>query len=81
MSVAEIQEFYVSVGRQMFEPAILLQRLKNLYRADPLQAVLEKTFGDANLTPQNLRCLLLVVTRNITTDSAWPISSKSGRNL
>ncbi len=75
MSVAEIQEFYVSVGRQMFEPAILLQRLKNLYRADPLQAVLEKTFGDANLTPQNLRCLLLVVTRNITTDSAWPISS------
>lgn len=74
-SVAEIQTFYTNVGRQMFEPAALLHRLKSLYTADPLQVELGKTFGDADLTPQNLRCLLLVVTRNVTTDSAWPISS------
>lgn len=75
MSVAEIQDFYVSTGNQMFEPAALLTRLKNFYNADPLKAKLKKTFGDANLMPDNLRCLLLVVTRNVTTDSAWPISS------
>jgi hypothetical protein len=75
MSIAEIQAFYVNVGRQMFEPSCLLERLKSLYKADPLQVELEQTFGTADLTPHNLRCLLLVVTRNVTTDSAWPISS------
>ncbi len=28
-----------------------------------------------NLEPNNLKCLLLVVTKNVTTDSPWPISS------
>jgi hypothetical protein len=37
---------------------------------------LKNTFGaDTNLLPENLKCLLLVVTRNVTTDSPWPISS------
>ena len=30
---------------------------------------------DADLKPENLKTLLLVVTRNVTTDSPWPISS------
>jgi hypothetical protein len=40
-----------------------------------LQQKLETTFGSATLMPENLQCLLLVVTRNATTDSPWPISS------
>jgi hypothetical protein len=40
-----------------------------------LQAKLQSTFGTANLMPENLFCLLLVVTRNSTTDSPWPVSS------
>jgi hypothetical protein len=76
MSVKEVESFYVTVGPQMFEPSELLHRLSSLYKADPLQAKLEATFGAArDLMPANLRCLLMVVTRNVTTDSPWPISS------
>jgi hypothetical protein len=33
-------------------------------------------FGrDTNLEPDNLKCLFLAVTKNVTTDSPWPISS------
>lgn len=33
-------------------------------------------FGEeTNLEPRHLKCLLLVVTQNITTGSPWPISS------
>lgn len=75
MSVAEVQTFYVSAGPHMFEHAELLQRLSNFYRADPLRNLLEATFDSANLLPEHLQCLLLVVTRNVTTDSPWPVSS------
>ena len=37
---------------------------------------MQAVFGpETNLEPDNLRCLLLVVTKNVTTDSPWPISS------
>jgi patatin-like phospholipase/acyl hydrolase len=75
MSVEEVQAFYVDAGPQMFESSELLRRLSSLYKADPLQAKLQATFGALDLAPANLRCLLLVVTRNVTTDSPWPISS------
>jgi hypothetical protein len=75
MSVADIQNFYVSVGPKMFESSSLLDRLSSLYKSGPLQQKLEATFGSATLMPENLQCLLLVVTRNATTDSPWPISS------
>jgi hypothetical protein len=75
MSVAEIQNFYVEAGPKMFESSNLLERLSSLYRSGPLQSLLAQTFGNDNLMPEHLRCLLLVVTRNVTTDSPWPISS------
>ena len=41
-----------------------------------LKEELQKTFGaNTTLKPDDLECLLLAVTRNRTTDSAWPISS------
>lgn len=76
MSVAELLDFYVSVGPQMFDRAAIWNRWKHLYDADPLQRKLQEVFGaDTDLFPASLRCLLLVVTRNSTTDSPWPISS------
>jgi uncharacterized protein len=76
MSVAELTEFYRSNGKQMFEHASLIERVKNFYTADPLKDQLRTVFGPArNLEPDNLHCLLLVVTKNVTTDSPWPISS------
>jgi len=76
MSSDELLDFYVSTGPQMFEKRFLLNRLKSFYKADPLEKKLREVYGkDTDLTPANLRCLLLVVTRNVTTDSPWPISS------
>ena len=76
MSVRELVDFYKKTGKQMFEKSFLLARLRSFYTADPLRKQLQDVFGaDTTLEPQHLRCLLLVVTRNVTTDSAWPISS------
>jgi hypothetical protein len=76
LTVADLIDFYTSAGKQMFEPAWLIERIKYFYTADPLKAKLEAVFGrETNLDPDNLRCLLLVVTKNVTTDSPWPISS------
>lgn len=76
MSIAKLLEFYSEVGPLMFEKAKLLSRLRNLYTADPLKEQLQKVFGaDTTLHPEHLETLLLVVTRNATTDSPWPIST------
>jgi hypothetical protein len=76
MSVGELIAFYTSLGPDIFKKERLLFRLKHFYTSDPLAEQLKKTFGEkTTLTPEDLRCLLLVVTRNVTTDSPWPISS------
>jgi uncharacterized protein len=75
-TVGELIDFYTSNGQQMFDPSWLIERIKYLYSADPLKATLQQVFGhDTDLRPANLECLLLVITKNVTTDSAWPISS------
>lgn len=87
MSVQELISFYQTSGRNMFEKSRLDRRLVNFYKADPLRRQLRRAFNadeegnydpnapDKDLSPANLRCLLLIVTRNVTTDSPWPISS------
>ncbi len=75
MSVDEVSNFYLETGPEMFEKSRLDLRLASMYKSDPLEAQLLKTFGGRNLFPENLHCLLMVVTRNVTTDSPWPISS------
>ena len=86
MSTKELLEFYEEFGRQMFEKTALLERLttlfSSLYQDEPLALKLKEIFHDADdktkpadLTTKRLRSLLLVVTRNMTTDSPWPIST------
>ena len=71
-----LSEFYKEVGPAMFEKAFILRRLKHLYKSEPLTEKLQEVFGaDTTLDSDRLKCLLLVVTRNVTTDSPWPISS------
>jgi hypothetical protein len=71
-----LSKFYQEVGPAMFEKAFLLQRLKHLYKSEPLTEKLKEVFGeDTTLESDKLKCLLLVVTRNVSTDSPWPISS------
>lgn len=76
MSVSELLDFYQDFGQQAFTKRNFFQRWKSLYQNGELEQKLKQVFGDhTDLSPQNLQTLLLVVTRNKTTDSAWPISS------
>jgi uncharacterized protein len=76
MSCGELIAFYKSLGPNIFKKERLLYRIKHFYRSDPLAEQLKATFGEkTSLTPEHLRCLLLIVTRNVTTDSPGPISS------
>jgi hypothetical protein len=71
-----LSEFYKEVGPAMFEKSFILKRLKNLYKSEPLAEKLKDVFGaDTTLDSDKLKCLLLVVARNVTTDSPWPIST------
>jgi patatin-like phospholipase/acyl hydrolase len=75
-TVKELMDFYVETGPLMFEKPFLLQRLNSFYKGDPLMKKLKEVYGEeTTLAPAGLKTLLLVVTRNETTDSPWPISS------
>jgi hypothetical protein len=76
MSVDELITFYKDTGTAMFQRTRFLERFNSLYRNGPLQQQLKQVFGETtDLKPGQLKTLLLVVTRNVTTDSPWPISS------
>jgi uncharacterized protein len=74
-TVEELISFYHDAGPLMFKKEALLARLRSFYTADPLRDQLQSVLGDRLLGASDLQCLLLVVTRNATTDSAWPLSS------
>jgi hypothetical protein len=76
MTVDELIAFYRTAGTEMFQRTRFLARLNSLYKDGPLQQQLKAVFGEhTDLRPGSLKSLLLVVTRNVTTDSPWPISS------
>ncbi len=76
MSVKELLAIYVNHGRELFDRAFALTRLKYLYDSEPIAKMMQQKFGaTTTLEPDHLRCLLLVVTHNLSTDSPWPISS------
>ncbi len=76
MSAQELLDFYLDFGRQAFTKRSLFARWKSMYGDGELAQKLKDVFGEqTTLAPEYLQNLLLVVTRNTTTDSAWPISS------
>ena len=76
MSVDQIREFYLESGEAMFDKASLLRRFRTKYEDDKLAAKLKSVIGDdTTLGSDALKTLLLIVMRNATTDSPWPISN------
>jgi hypothetical protein len=76
MSVSEVMDFYEQAGAQMFVKTNLLHRLRFQYKDEPLANKLKEIFGESTtLGSEKLRTLLLLVMRNATTDSPWPISN------
>ena len=80
MRVDQIREFYTDSGAAMFDKASLLKRFKYKYEDEKLAAKLREVIGDENgtaktLGSESLKTLLLLIMRNATTDSPWPVSN------
>jgi len=78
-SVDKIHNFYIKSGEQMFDKASLLKKFKYQYEDEALKEMLMKEFGsDTTLGSDKLRTLLMMVMRNATTDSPWPVCNNPG---
>jgi hypothetical protein len=81
MSAAEIGKFYEDSGPAMFEKAAWYRRFKYKFEDQKLIAKLKEVIasrtGDplATLDDEAIRTYLLLILRNATTDSPWPISN------
>jgi predicted acylesterase/phospholipase RssA len=85
MSMDAIRAFYTGSGKAMFDKASIFRRLSYTYNADPLAAKLRneldralkhqptKKEPHATLGNAGLRTILMMVMRNHTTDSPWPV--------
>jgi hypothetical protein len=78
-SVNELRELYVSMGSRMFKKALGPWRLWHKYRSDPLTRELKRAYGPTTtFGDPGLRTLLLIVLRNASTDSPWPLANNTG---
>jgi patatin-like phospholipase/acyl hydrolase len=75
-SVDEILNFYQQSGAQMFVKANLMRRLRYKFESEPLAEKLKEVFGaTTRFGSDEVKTLLLLVMRNATTDSPWPLSN------
>src|SRR5215210_5066748 len=82
MRIDEIRQFYIDSGPAMFDKTSLVRRyFRNKFHdqklAGQLQEVIAQKTGEseAKLGSQAIRTYLMLVLRNATTDSPWPISN------
>ena len=75
MSVDRIRDFYLQNGKEMFDKASLLKRYyRHKFEDEKLSARLRQEFGPGTtLGSEKLRTLLMMVLRNASTDSPWPV--------
>ena len=76
MTVADIRSFYLETGREMFEEASVLRRFRYKYEDTKLSQKLKEVFGaKTTLGSDRLKTLVMLVMRNATTDSPWPVTN------
>ena len=85
MSMDQIRTFYVGSGKEMFDKASILRRLRYRYDKEPLAEKIRSELDlalkhratanepNATLGSAGLRTLLMMVMRNHSTDSPWPV--------
>jgi patatin-like phospholipase/acyl hydrolase len=74
--VEKLRRFYHDKAEEMFNRASLLKRLHFKFDAEPLIALLKAELGaDTTLGSEKIKTLLLLILRNATTDSPWPLSN------
>ncbi|MEM7640929.1 MAG: patatin-like phospholipase family protein [Pseudomonadota bacterium] len=80
-SARELETFYTERAEEMFDRAAIWNRLRHRYRHSNITKTLRHEFFDATIAQLQDRGVLrddrhlLVVTRNVETDSPWPIST------
>ncbi|MGE0471497.1 MAG: patatin-like phospholipase family protein [Nitrospira sp.] len=79
LAMSEIRVFYESRGIEMFDKGFRLnvfRRRRTKYEDETLDNTLQIVFGkDTTLGSDNLQTVLMMVMRNPTTDSPWPVSN------
>jgi uncharacterized protein len=76
MHVHEIADLYDRLGADMFKKPFLPHRLWYRYRADALSNTLKEVLGpNTTFGDPRMRTLLMMVLRNASTDSPWPLSN------
>jgi patatin-like phospholipase/acyl hydrolase len=74
LSVDHIRDFFIKTGLDMFHKARLWERFRTKFRDDRLSAALRAIIGqNTTIGSDLLRTLLMIVLRNATTNSPWPI--------
>jgi len=75
-STDEIRDFYLRSGAEMFHKARLWERFRTKFESDKLTQMLRDAIGeDTTLGSDKLHTLLMMVLRNATTDSPWPLTN------
>jgi predicted acylesterase/phospholipase RssA len=76
MPVKRIRDFYHESGRAMFDKASLFRRLYYKFEDEKLaERIQQEIVADTTLGSDQLRTLLLLVMRNASTNSPWPLSN------
>ena len=82
MRVSEIRDFYIESGPAMFDKTSLLRRyFRNKFHSEKLTQKLKDVIAqksgepEATLGSDALKTYLMLVLRNATTDSPWPLSN------
>ena len=82
MSVAQVQELYITRAIEIFRPAPFYRRFWNKFEAEAITQMFKAIFSEdgegkvpALLSTKKLRTLLTLVMRNHTTGSPWPVSN------
>jgi hypothetical protein len=79
MPVKQLRSLYEDHGKEMFDRAFILKRFSYKYDSTRLQGLLQETLGaNTTLGDPGLRTLLMMVLRNTSTDSPWPLSNAPG---
>lgn len=74
-SVDKLRAFYEAQGEEMFDRTFLLNKFHYKYDDDHLRKTLQKEIGTQTLGSTKLKTLLMLVMRNASTDSPWPLSN------
>jgi uncharacterized protein len=79
-SVDEVEQFYCTQAREIFYPSTWYRRLSSKFSSDHLSSFLSHLFSESDGNPaklgsKRLRTLLLLVLRNATTGSPWPVTN------